>query len=86
VDDESRHETIRATTCGTATPLRDFLIGDQVTFFRPRVLRARLLTDERHRIHLEDAQTGEELEIAIDELTGKAPPDDMRSSSSKDDA
>ena len=66
--------------------MRDFHIGDRVTFFgRAYFVRGfSPMSVTRPCIQLEDAQTGEQREVAIDELTGKVPPEVMRSSGSKD--
>lgn len=66
--------------------MRDLHIGDRVTFYgRAYIVRGfSPMSITRPTIHLEDAQTGEQLEVAIDELTGKVPPgrpkDDTESS------
>lgn len=47
---------------------------------RPRVVCGLLLTDERRAAQppAEAEQTGEELEVAIDDLIGKVPHDAIR--------
>lgn len=52
--------------------MRDFHIGDRVTFSgRPYFVRGfSPMSVTPPTIHLEDEQTGEELEVAIDQLTG----------------
>jgi hypothetical protein len=56
--------------------MRDFHIGDQVTFFgRAYYVRGLSpMSAPRRSIHLEDAQTGKQLEIAVDDPTGKVSP------------
>ena len=67
--------------------MRDFHVGDQVTFFaRAFYLRGfSPMSVTPPTIHLEDAQTGEQLEITVDELTGKASPGHTHSARSKND-
>lgn len=56
--------------------MRDFHIGDRVTFFG-RAFYVRGFSPmgvTTPTIHLEDAQTGELAEVAIDDLRGKVSP------------
>jgi hypothetical protein len=59
--------------------MRDFHIRDRVTFFgRAYLVRGfSPMSVTRPSVQLEDAQTGEQREVAIDELTGKVPPVDF---------
>jgi hypothetical protein len=55
--------------------MRDFHIGDRVTFFgRAFYVRGFSPMSVAPTIHLEDAETGEQLEVTVDEVSGKAPP------------
>ena len=56
--------------------MRDCHIGDRVTFFgRAYFVRAfSPMSVTSPSIQLEDEQTSERLEVALDELTGKVPP------------
>jgi hypothetical protein len=56
--------------------MRDFHIGDRVTLFgRAYFVRGfSPMSVTRPSIQLEDAETGEQLEVAIDELTGNVLP------------
>ena len=68
--------------------MRDFHIGDRVTFFG-RAFFVRGFSPmgvTMPTIHLEDARTGELVEFAVGELTGKAPPGVMRFPGPKDAA
>jgi hypothetical protein len=55
--------------------MRDFHIGERVTFFgRAYFVRGfSPMSITPPSIQLEDAQTGEQLDVALDELTGKLP-------------
>jgi hypothetical protein len=55
--------------------MRDFHIGDRVTFFgRAYFVRGvSPMSVAPPTIHLEDEQTGELVEVAVDDLTGRAP-------------
>ena len=54
--------------------MRDFHIGDRVTFFgRAYFVRGfSPMSIDPPTIHLEDAQTGELVEVAIDDLIGRS--------------
>ena len=56
--------------------MRDFHIGDRVTFFgRAYLVRGfSPMSVTPATMQLEDADTGKQLEIAIDDLTGTGPP------------
>ena len=56
--------------------MRDFHIGDRVTFFeRAYFVRGfSPMSVTPASMQLEDADTGEQLEIAVDDLTGAVPP------------
>jgi hypothetical protein len=54
--------------------MRDFHIGDRVTFRgRAYLVRGFSPMSVAPTIHLENAETGEELEVTVDELSGKVP-------------
>ena len=56
--------------------MRDFHLGDRVTFFGHAyyVRGFSPMAVTRPTIHLEDAQTGEQLEVPVGKLTGKVSP------------
>jgi hypothetical protein len=56
--------------------MHDFHIGDRLTVFgRPYFVRGfSPMSVTRPSIQLEDAETGEQIEVAIDELTGSVLP------------
>jgi hypothetical protein len=66
--------------------MRDLHIGDRVTFSRRAyfVRGFSPMSITRPTIHLEDAQTGEQLEVALDELIAGMPPASGHPSSSND--
>jgi hypothetical protein len=66
--------------------MRDFHIGDRVTFLGRGFLVRGVspMSVLRRTLHLEDEQTGERVEVTVEELTGNAAQPDTASTDGSD--